>query len=58
MTNQRHSELHNKTLDASGGSVFLNLIRPAKGALIPAAASTQPLIWRPAVNHSFNNDES
>jgi hypothetical protein len=31
-----------KSLDASGGSVFLNLIGPAKGALIRAAASTQP----------------
>jgi len=30
-------------LDASGGGVFRNLIRPAKGALIRAAASTQPL---------------
>ena len=33
----------NKSLDASGGSVFLNLIRPAKGVLIRAAASTEPL---------------
>jgi hypothetical protein len=32
----------NKSLDASGGSVFLNLRGPAKGALIRAAASTQP----------------
>jgi hypothetical protein len=32
----------NKSLDASGGSVFRNLIRPAQGALIRAAASTQP----------------
>src|SRR5207237_8399612 len=30
-------------LDASGGSVFLNLLGAAKGALIRAAASTQPL---------------
>jgi hypothetical protein len=29
-------------LDASGGSVFLNLLGAAKGALIRAAASTQP----------------
>jgi hypothetical protein len=28
-------------LDASGGSVFLNLLDAAKGALIRAAASTQ-----------------
>jgi hypothetical protein len=33
----------NKSLDASGGSVFLNLLDAAKGALIRAAASTQPL---------------
>ena len=33
----------NKSLDASGGSVFLNLLGAAKGALIRAAASTQPL---------------
>src|SRR6266566_3709663 len=32
-----------KSLDASGGSVFLNLLGAAKGALIRAAASTQPL---------------
>jgi len=32
----------NKSLDASGGSVFLNLFGAAKGALIRAAASTQP----------------
>jgi hypothetical protein len=32
----------NKSLDASGGSVFLNLLGAAKGALIRAAASTQP----------------
>jgi len=32
-----------KSLDASGGSVFLNLRGAAKGALIRAAASTQPL---------------
>ncbi len=31
----------NKSLDASGGSAFLNLLRAAKGALIRAAASTQ-----------------
>jgi len=34
---------HNKSLDASGGSMFLNLISAAKGALIRAAASTPPL---------------
>jgi hypothetical protein len=33
----------NKSLDASGGSVFLNLLGAAKGALSRAAASTQPL---------------
>src|SRR5205823_14959589 len=33
----------NKSLDASGGSVFLNLLGAAEGALIRAAASTQPL---------------
>ena len=32
----------NKSLDASGGSVFRNLIREAMLALIRAAASTQP----------------
>ena len=32
---------HNKSLDASGGSVFLNLHGAADGALIRAAASTQ-----------------
>src|SRR5713226_8971977 len=31
-----------KSLDASGGSVFLNLLGAAKGALIRAAASAQP----------------
>src|SRR6267143_3054733 len=31
-----------KSLDASGGSVFLNLLGAAKGALIRAAASTPP----------------
>jgi hypothetical protein len=33
----------NKSLDASGGSVFRNLLGAAKGALNRAAASTQPL---------------
>jgi hypothetical protein len=33
----------NKSLDASGGGVFLNLLGAAKGALIRAAASTPPL---------------
>ena len=32
----------NKSLDASGGSVFRNLNDPAAGALIRAAASTPP----------------
>jgi len=31
----------NKSLDASGGSVFRNLLGAAEGALIRAAASTQ-----------------
>ena len=35
--------MSNKSLDASGGSVFLNLRGAAKGALNRAAASTQPL---------------
>src|SRR5437016_9187212 len=34
---------HNKSLDASGGDVFLNLRGAALGVLIRAAASTQPL---------------
>ena len=34
---------HNKSLDASGGSVFRNVLGAAQGALIRAAASTQPL---------------
>jgi hypothetical protein len=33
----------NKSLDASGGSVFRNLLGAAEGALIRAAASTQTL---------------
>ena len=33
----------NKSLDASGGGVFLNLLGMAEGALIRAAASTQTL---------------
>jgi len=32
----------NKSLDASGGSVFVNLLGVAEGALMRAAASTQP----------------
>jgi hypothetical protein len=32
----------NKSLDASGGSMFLNWLDAAEGALIRAAASTQP----------------
>jgi hypothetical protein len=39
---------YNKSLDASGGSVFLNLLGAARGALNRAAASTQPF----AVRHS------
>jgi len=33
---------HNKSLDASGGSVFHNFLAAAEDALIRAAASTQP----------------
>jgi hypothetical protein len=33
----------NKSLDASGGSVFLNSLGAAEGPLIRAAASTQTL---------------
>jgi hypothetical protein len=33
----------NKSLDASGGGVFRIMTGAAKGALIRAAASTQPL---------------
>ena len=36
----------NKSLDASGGSVFRNLLGAAEGALIRAAASNQPLCAR------------
>jgi hypothetical protein len=32
----------NKSLDAGGGSVFLNWLGSAQGALIRTAASTQP----------------
>jgi len=39
------SGAHNKSLDASGGSVFRNLLGAAKGALNRAAASTQPLCF-------------
>jgi hypothetical protein len=35
--------MSNNSLDASGGSVFRNLIGAAEGALIRAAASTQTL---------------
>ena len=34
---------HNNSLDASGGSVLRNMLGAAEGALIRAAASTQPL---------------
>ena len=33
----------NNSLNASGGSAFLNLLGAAEGALVRAAASTQPL---------------
>jgi hypothetical protein len=39
----------NKSLDASGGGVFLKMNGAAEGALVRAAASTQPLgifIWQ------------
>src|SRR5207253_11036074 len=36
-------QAYTRSLDASGGSVFLNLLGAAEGALIRAAASTQPL---------------
>jgi len=46
--------LPNKSLDASGGSVFRNLLGVAKGDLIRAARSTQPFgasssksLWEP-----------
>jgi len=38
-----HARQPNKSLDASGGGVFRNLLAAAEGALIRAAASTQPL---------------
>ena len=41
-------------LDASGGSVFLNLLGAAEGALIRAAASTQP--FGVLVNHPLENN--
>src|SRR5438270_1074619 len=49
----------NKSLDASGGGVFRNLIHPAEGALMRAAASTQPLAKGPilARAHSAHNQE-
>jgi len=45
-------------LDASGGSVFLNLLDTAKVALIRAAASTQPFGARiiDPQYFSFRND--
>src|SRR6266496_190168 len=42
----------NKSLDASGGSVFLNLLGAAEGALIRAAASTQTLDFRSQTNRA------
>ncbi len=41
MLNDFGSGPPNKSLDASGGSVFLNLLGAAKDALMRAAASTQ-----------------
>jgi hypothetical protein len=43
---------YNKSLDASGGSVFCNLLGAAEGALIRAAASTQTLA---VFSHGDNN---
>jgi len=43
--------LPNKSLDASGGSVFLNLLGAAEGALMLAAASTQPFGGHPIRSH-------
>src|SRR6266852_2312581 len=48
----------NKSLDASGGSVFLKLLGAAEGALIRAAASTQPFgifPWRPNENQTLDD---
>ena len=43
----------NKSLDASGDSVFLNWLDSAKGALIRAAAPTQPLCF-PSLSRDEN----
>src|SRR5438552_11149752 len=48
----------NKSLDASGGSVFLNLLDAAKGAFIRAAASTQPLCCFNCCQLKFHEDQS
>ena len=42
-----NNDAPNKSLDASGGSVFLNSFGAAEGALMRAAASTQPFggLW-------------
>jgi len=45
---------HNKSLDASGGSASRNLLGAAKGALIRAAASTQPLCRFPKIEGCLN----
>jgi len=36
-----------KSLDASGGGMYRNLLHPAEAALMRAAASTQPLCVYP-----------
>jgi hypothetical protein len=50
--------MSNKSLDASGGSVFLNLLGAAKGALIRAAASTSQtfdgfFVWNNLKNSNY-----
>jgi hypothetical protein len=49
------SPMPNKSLDASGGSVFLNLLGAAEGALIRAAASTPP--WAYLRHQQWQNAE-
>jgi len=45
-----------RQMDASGGSVFLNLLGGAEGALIRAAASTQPFAHFALENHKRVRD--
>ena len=49
------STTHNKSLDASGGSVFRNQLGAAKGALNRAAASTQTLGSIASFEHLMKN---